>query len=73
LLGVVPLLALRRRHFGGPVPAYLFGGCGLVLLYAWIEFPFGNPAVVLTWWLCFFVAVRYVGLASGSGSAPDGK
>jgi O-antigen ligase len=73
LLGVVPLLALRRRHFGGPVPAYLFGGCGLVLLYAWIEFPFGNPAVVLTWWLCFFVAVRYVDLASGSGSAPDGK
>ena len=66
LHGVVPLLALRRRRFGSPLPGYLFGGCGLVLLYAWIEFPFGNPAVVLVWWLCFFVAVRYVHLASGS-------
>jgi hypothetical protein len=59
------LLALRRRRFGSPVPGYLFGGCGLLLLYAWIEFPFGNPAVVLIWWLCFFVAVRYVDLESG--------
>ena len=66
LHGVVPLLSLRRRHFGSPLPLYLFGGCGLVLLYAWIEVPFGNPAVVLAWWLCFFLAVRYVQLDSGS-------
>ena len=66
LHGVVPLLALRRRRWGSPLPGYLFGGCGLVLLYAWFEFPFGNPAVVLTWWLCFFTAVRYVDLESGS-------
>ena len=66
LHGVVPLLTLRRRRWGGPVPGYLFGGCGLVLLYAWIEFPFGNPAVVLTWWLCFFTAVRYIDLEPGS-------
>jgi len=65
LHGVVPLLALRRRRFGSPVPGYLFGGCGLLLLYAWFEFPFGSPAVVLTWWLCFFLAVRYVDLDSG--------
>ena len=66
LHGVIPLLALRRRHLGSPLPGYLFGGCGLVLLYALIEFPFGSPAVVFTWWLCFFVAVRYVDLESGS-------
>jgi len=66
LHGIIPLLALRRRHFGGPLPGYLFGGCGLVLLYAWFEFPFGSPAVVLIWWLGFFVAVRYVDLGSGS-------
>ena len=64
LHGVVPLLALRRRHFGSPVPGYLFGGCGLLLLYAWFEFPFGNPAVVLTWWLCFFTGVRYAWLST---------
>jgi O-antigen ligase len=62
LHGVVPLLALRRCRFGSPLPGYLFGGCGLILLYAWIEFPFGNPAVVLTWWLCFFIGVRYAQL-----------
>ena len=62
LHGVVPLLALRRGRFGSPLPGYLFGGCGLILLYAGIEFPFGNPAVVLAWWLCFFTGVRYAWL-----------
>lgn len=64
LHGVVPLLSLRRRGRPGPLPCYLFAGCGLILLYAWIEFPFGNPAVVLAWWLCFFIGVRYARLDS---------
>jgi len=62
LTAIVPLLRLRRRHLGGPVPAYLLGGCTLLLVYAWIEFPFGNLAVVFTWWLCFFCAVHYARL-----------
>jgi O-antigen ligase len=49
-------MALRRRP--GPLPAYLLAGCGLVLLYAWIEFPFGCPAVIAAFWLSFFAAVR---------------
>lgn len=64
LLGVIPLLSLRRRHPPGPVPAYLLGGCGLIVVYAWVEFPFGNPAVVILWWICFFAAVRYSRLES---------
>jgi hypothetical protein len=48
----------RRRRFES-LPRALLAGCGLVLLYAWIEFPFGNTAVALTWWLCFFVCLRY--------------
>lgn len=64
LLGLIPLLTLRRRHLQGPIPAYLLGGCGLILLYAWVEFPFGNPAVVILWWICFFAAVRYARLQS---------
>jgi O-antigen ligase len=48
--------ALRLR--AGPLPAYLLGGCGLVLLYAWIEFPFGCPAVVAAFWLLLFSAAR---------------
>jgi O-antigen ligase len=60
--GIVPLLSLRHRGRPGPLPCYLLAGCGLILLYAWIEFPFGNPAVVLAWWLCFFAGVRYARL-----------
>lgn len=60
LTGLVPLLAMRRRRaHGGPIPSWLFAGCGLLVLYAWVEFPFANPAVMLAFWLCFFTAVRY--------------
>jgi O-antigen ligase len=62
LLGFLVLLpaqmALRRRSRSQPLPAYLFGGCGLVLLYAWIEFPFGSPAVIAAFWICLFSAAR---------------
>jgi hypothetical protein len=62
LIALVPLLGLRARHLESPVPQFLLAGCALLLLYAWIEFPFGNVSVVLTWWLCFFCAVRYARL-----------
>jgi O-antigen ligase len=56
--GLPWLMGRRRRRFES-LPRALLAGCGLVLLYAWIEFPFGNTAVALTWWLCFFVCLRY--------------
>jgi O-antigen ligase len=62
LQGLVPLLSLRHHRPWGPLPGYLFAGCALVLFYAWVEFPFGNPAVVLAWWLCFFAGIRYARL-----------
>jgi O-antigen ligase len=64
LLGVLPLLSLRQRHLHSPIPVYLLVGCTLLLTYAWVEFPFGNPAVVISWWLCFFAALRYARLES---------
>lgn len=70
LCGIFPLWKLRRRHFGSPVPSYLLGGCALVLLYAWVEFPFGNVAVVLTWWLCYFCAVQYARLHDREAPSP---
>ena len=70
LCGVVPLLRLRRRHLVSPVPTYLLAGCALVLLYAWVEFPFGNVAVVLVWWLSFFCAVHYARLYDREAAAP---
>jgi len=62
LCALVPLSGFRRPDLKSPLVLYLLAGCGLILLYAWIEFPFGNTAVVLSWWYCFFIAVRYVQL-----------
>jgi hypothetical protein len=59
LCGLLPLLALLRRKSLGALPGYLLAGCGLILLYAGVEFPFGNPAVVVAFWTCFFCAVHY--------------
>jgi len=64
LCALVPLSAVPRTDLRSPIVRYLFAGCGLLLLYAWIEFPFGNVAVVLSWWFCFFIAVRYAQLGS---------
>lgn len=62
LCALVPLGRLRPRHFSSALSLYLLGGCALILLYAWVEFPFGNAAVVLSWWLCFFCALHYARL-----------
>jgi len=70
LCALVPLLRLRRRHFTSPVPGYLLAGCAVLLLYAWVEFPFGNVAVVLTWWLCFFAAIQYARLQDREAPTP---
>lgn len=70
LTAIVPLLRLRHRHFTSYVPGYLLAGCALVLIYAWVEFPFGNVANVLTWWLCFFCAVHYARLQDREAPAP---
>jgi O-antigen ligase len=58
LLGVSPLLTLRWRHFRHPLVFFSLLGCALILLYAWVEFPFECPAVALLFWLTFFSAVR---------------
>lgn len=65
LMGVVPLTSLWRLGPPGAVSGYLLAGCGLLALYAVVEFPFANPAVMETFWLCFFTALRYHKLTSG--------
>ncbi len=62
LCALFPLMTLRRRDWVNPISGYLFAGCAIIALYAWIEFPFGNFAVVLVWWMCFFAAVQYARL-----------
>jgi O-antigen ligase len=58
---LLPALAVRRSKVT-PLPYFLITGMLLVSAYAWVEFPFGNVAVVLAWWLCFFSAVQYIRL-----------
>jgi O-antigen ligase len=62
LLGLLPLLDVDWRHTRSVVPRYLLTGCGLLLLYAWVEFPFANPAVTLTFCAVYYGAVRYAQL-----------
>jgi len=59
LCAVWPLFQVRRKFRIGPISQFLFAGCGLIVVYALLEFPFGNRAVVIAFWLCFFCAVRY--------------
>ena len=59
MLAPMPLAATLPLGPPGPVPAYLLVGCGLLALYALVEFPFSNPAVLESFWFCFFSAVRY--------------
>ncbi len=71
LLGLCALVPLwhRRRVVGqSPLSIYLLAGCALIVLYAWLEFPFGNRAVIAAWWLCFFCAIHY-GRLDGGGDA----
>jgi len=72
LLGLLPLLSVSWRRSRSLVPRYLLGGCGLLLLYAWVEFPFANPAVLLTFCALFYSAVRYAALDQPDPSSPHG-
>jgi O-antigen ligase len=59
-LGVLCSAPWRRSD--AILPRYLLAGCGLILVYAWLEFPFANPAVMLTFCTLFCGAVRHVQL-----------
>jgi O-antigen ligase len=70
LMFAAPLACLRQRSRSSPFSQFLFAGCGLIAVYALVEFPFGNTAVVLCWLLCFFSAIGYSRLESaGNPSA----
>ena len=70
LMAFLPLTAAFRHgaHFTD-LPRWLLIGCSLIALYAWIEFPFANPAVMIAFWLCFFIAIRYHQLTIYAGAS----
>ncbi len=69
--GLLPLVeSFRPRHLTS-LAGWLLAGCALVAAYAWVEFPFANPAVVASWWLFWFAALRTLQLTpSSTSSAP---
>lgn len=62
LLILIPLFAVPWRRVESGLPRYLLAGNGVILLYAWLEFPFPNPAVMLTFCAVFYCAICYATL-----------
>ncbi len=58
----LPLATLPRNQLFHPLVAYPLIGLGLVLLYAWIEFPFSSAAVLIAFWTVFFTALQFARL-----------
>ena len=63
-MGAVPLWMTRRRLFAHAFSGNVFVVHALILLYAWVEFPLVNPAVVLTFWVTFFAGLRHAQLGT---------
>lgn len=53
---------IRWKGWRHPVAGMLAVACLQTLLHAWIDFPFQNPAVLLTWWTLVAIALRWLEL-----------
>lgn len=62
LMGLLPLAASMRHRLRSPTVRYGLFGCSLILLYATIELPFANGAVLAAFWLIYFSLCRYAEL-----------
>jgi O-antigen ligase len=70
LCAILPFVETFRPRRLTALPGGLFTGCALIALYAWVEFPFANPAVVALWWICFFAAIRTLQLSPAVSARP---
>lgn len=59
LMGLLPLAASLRHRPRSPTVRYGLFGCSLIMLYAMIELPFANGAVLATFWLIYFSLCRH--------------
>ncbi len=64
----IPLWLCRRSVTKSLITGYLLAGLAIVVGYAPIEFPFGNRANVLVWWVLFFAGLAY---ARSREAAPE--
>jgi O-antigen ligase len=70
LMVLFPLISVPWRRVSSSLPRHLLAGCALILLYAWVEFPFANPAVMISFWCCLYSAVRYAKLSGNEQNMP---
>jgi O-antigen ligase len=68
LFAALPLVETLRRARPRIAEIWPLAACCLVAAYAWVEFPFANPAVVALWWVSWFAALRGLQLAPASSS-----
>jgi O-antigen ligase len=73
LVGLLPLAETFRLCNLSTVSAWLLAGCTLIAGYAWVEFPLACPAVVGTWWILWFSALRTLQLTPASTSSSSGS
>ena len=59
LLGCGVGYLIRARFWRNPLAFITAVGLVLALVHAWIDFPFQNPAVLTTWWVLLFGAIRW--------------
>jgi hypothetical protein len=69
---LLPALAIFRSGWrkGGPAGRWGLAGCGLIALYAWVDFPLNNPAVLVLWTV---LLVSAGGMGSGQPEAGQGR
>lgn len=68
LVVVIPVGVETRRIWrkSGLAGRWGAAGCGVIAVYAWIDFPFNNPAVLVLWNVLLFTAAE-AGPARGTG------
>ncbi len=62
LMTFAPLISVPRRMLTHPLIGYPLLGCAIIALYAWVEFPFANAAVLIAFWTVYFTSIRYARL-----------
>jgi O-antigen ligase len=64
MMAVIPLAAMTPHlRLRDPLTAALGLAITVISGYAMVEFPFANPAVVLTFWILLFAALRHARLS----------
>ena len=43
-------------------------GAGQILAHALIDFPFQNPAILVTWWALLIISLRWLELDDGAAA-----